>query len=458
MSLPLFIPSVDEVLSLLVSSHASRGGTVLMSRSGKVWNNPSTKSILNAWKPKDTMGRLLQTSFLDLCGKGDGCKLAIFVTCALIKEFVKHGEDAHPQMTESVKRALPPLLGQIQPIPCSEDILLEIGLQGGLEIEYVRKVSEALRLSGASSSHISLEKGEGVGVEVVEDDSWASELKVHYDKETYLKGVIFALFAEPVSKIDQVIPAMEMMGSFEGMSLVIVAPLIGGSALNAINLNRNKGVLDAYACNAPRVIWGRGWMDDLASFTGGVVYDSKLHSQFTSDFYGTAKEVLLNHHEMVVTPYDDHADKTYAHAECLIREAEQSAFPHDQDLLRKRANALMGTLIKVKIGGTTEAEARWRRVLVEKSLLSMTDASLNGCVRGSIPLLYTLQSGSEILDRALRYPYEVVCKNHATSVVDREMWQNPLLYEYFPTGRLRDLLRKSISIATTVGSVGHVLK
>ena len=152
MSLPLFIPSVEEVLSLLMKSHASYGGTVLISRSGTVWNNPSTKSILNAWHPKDSAGRLLQTSFLDICGNGDGCKLGVFIACSLIRDFVRLGESAHPDHTEKVKSALPSVLDRIPSVHASENILLDIGVGGGLDLGSVRSVAEALTLSGASSS------------------------------------------------------------------------------------------------------------------------------------------------------------------------------------------------------------------------------------------------------------------------------------------------------------------
>ena len=125
-----------------------------------------------------------------------------------------------------------------------------------MDITSVRSVAEALTLSGASSSHISLEKGKGVGIEVEESDSLVSSTRVHHDSEVYLSGAMFALFAHPVFKIEQILTALESMGSFEGRPLVVVAPVIGSKALSAINLNRSKGVLEVYACEAPRVTWG----------------------------------------------------------------------------------------------------------------------------------------------------------------------------------------------------------
>ena len=70
MSLSLFIPTINELSSLLVLSHASNGGTVLLSRNNKIWNNLSAKSIINAYHPP-LEARVIQTSLLELCKSGD---------------------------------------------------------------------------------------------------------------------------------------------------------------------------------------------------------------------------------------------------------------------------------------------------------------------------------------------------------------------------------------------------
>jgi hypothetical protein len=250
---------------------------------------------------------------------------------------------------------------------------------------------------------------------------------------------------------------MEYMGSFKGRPLVVIAPMVGGKALQAIKMNNHKGTLEVYACDAPRVIWGKGWLDDFASFTGATVVDQK-YEKFKPEFYGSAINTVLNYHEMIVDPYDDHVDKTANRSEELLKEAESCPHPHTQDLLRKRANALNGTLVRLRVGGTTEAEARWRRVLAEKCLISMMDAKVNGYVKGAIPTLYNIETGNEYLDRALKAPFKVVCHNLGKAENDSSVWDIKELYEPFPVGRLIELLDKSISIATTLGSVGHIVR
>ncbi len=456
MSLSLFIPSINELSSLLVKSHASNGGSVLLSRNNKIWNNLSAKSIINAYSPPQH-SRIIQTSFLELCHSGDGCKWGVFLTTSILRSFHKAYGEVHPKLTDQVKISVDKAISQIPTLPSDKEVLREIGLQSRVDEETVDKISEAIYLAGSLSSHVSLEKWEGTGCEVIETESFHASLKVHHNKEAYLKGTMFALFNRPVFEVEQIIDVLEYMGSFEGRPLVIIAPMIGGKALQTIKMNNHKGTLEVYACDSPRVIWGKGWLDDFASFTGSTVFDYK-YEKFKPEFYGSAIETVLNYHEMIVDPYDDHVDKTADRVDELLREAESCPFPHTQDQLRKRANALNGTLVRLKVGGATEAEARVKRGLVEKSLISMMDAKSNGYVEGAIPTLYNIETGNEILDRALKAPFKVVCHNLGTSENDPSVWNIKELYEPFPVGRMIELIEKSVSIATTIGSVGYVVR
>lgn len=456
MSLSLFIPTINELSSLLVLSHASNGGTVLLSRNNKIWNNLSAKSIINAYHP-EPHARIIQTSLLELCKSGDGCKLGAFITISLLRSFHRHYGEIHPKITDQVKRTVDIAVNAVPRFESNQEILKEIGLQSELNEESIDKISEAIYLAGSLSSHVSLEKWEGNGCEVVETESFHASLRIHHEKEVYLKGPMFALFSRPVFEVNHILNAMEYMGSFEGRPLVIIAPMVGGKALQAIKMNNHKGTLEVYACDAPRVIWGKGWLDDFASFTGATVVDQQ-YEKFTPEFYGSAISTVFNYSEMIVDPYDDHVDKTADRVEELLREAESSPHTHTQDQLRKRANALNGTLVRLKVGGATESEARWRRVLAEKALISMMDAKVNGYVKGAIPTLYNIETGNEYLDRALKAPFKVVCHNLGTAENDASVWDIKELYEPFPVGRLIELLDKSISIATTIGSVGHVIR
>jgi hypothetical protein len=450
-----FIPSINELSALLSSAHSSKGGAVLLERAGSVWPNPSSKSIINAWS---TPHRIIQTSFLEICGVGDGGKLGCFIASSLLRSFAKLYDSPHPFHTNEVNRAWASLRSQIPSESSPKEIVLKIGALSNMETQSIEKIADAIYLAGSSSSHVSLEKWSGVGCEVEESEALYAKCKIHLDKEVSLKGAMFALFTRPISEVKHILSALEYMGSFEGRPLIIVAPMVGGEALKTIKLNTHKGVLEAYAVDAPRVTWGLGWLEDLAAFTGATLYDHNLESSFKPEYFGSALEVGLNFMEMFIYPYDDHAEKTAERAQSLLREAEDCAHPHTQDLLRSRANALSGSLVRLKVGGVTETEARYNRILAEKALLSMSDAVRNGYVAGAIPTLYNLKSGNDILDHALKEPWRIVCQNRQTSVLDMGLMSAPELQEPFPYGRLIQVLDRAISVATTLGSIGHIVR
>ena len=233
MSLSLFIPTINELSSLLVKSHASNGGSVLMSRNNKIWNNLSAKSIINAYRPP-IHSRIIQTSFLELCHSGDGCKWGVFLATSLLRSFHRAYGEVHPNITGEVKRNVDKAIDQITSLESNKEILRQIGLQSEIDEETVDKVSDAIYLAGSLSSHVSLEKWEGTGCEVIETESFHASLKVHHDKEAYLKGTMFALCSRPVFEVEHIIETLENMGSFEGRPLVIIAPMIGGKALQTI--------------------------------------------------------------------------------------------------------------------------------------------------------------------------------------------------------------------------------
>jgi chaperonin GroEL len=449
------IPSINELLRLLEVSHASKGGTVLLQRSNSVWNNPSSQSILNAWGTKH---RIIQTSFLEIASGGDGGKLGCFIAGSLIRQMAKLVDPpAHPVTTQRVSQAWSALSPALRSKESSEEVVLQIGARSELDPSAVKEVASAIYLAGSMSSHVALEKYTGVGCEVDVSEALHSRVKVHLDKEENLKGAMFALFSRPVFHVKHILGALEQMGGFEGRPLVLIAPMIGGEALKTINLNRHKGVLEAYAVDAPRVTWGRGWLDDLASFTGATVFDPEIESDFQTMCFGSALEVLLNYQEMFVYPYEDHAETTAERAESLLREAEETPYPHSQDLLRSRANALTGSLVRLKVGGNTEAEARWNRVLAEKALLSMSDAVRNGYVEGAIPLLASIETGDPLLNEAFKYPLKVVAKNLGMNHTDPRLLDIEELYDPFPFGRLLQVLDRAVSVATTIASVGKVV-
>lgn len=453
MSFRQFKTDIEEISKLMVSSHASSGKTIAISRNNQVFTNLSAKSTLNEWHPRH---RIVQKGFLDVIGSGDGGKLGCFLTISLMRSLAKHKHGGHPDLTREVLSYLPEIEKKIiaQSKEAQKEQLVSVG--GGLE--FADQLADAVFLSGAES-HISLEKYDGVGCEVVESESFYSDSKNHHIQEqTTLKGPMVALIPKRISKFEDIIPPLELMGTFPNRPLVIICPMIRGQALATLKRNREEGIVEAYAIEAPLVTWGKGWLEDVGSFTGATLFDPYLYSDFKLEFFGSAREVTLKQGEMIIEPYDDHAEITGQRIEQLLYEANNSHHSHTQDLWRKRASMLGGTLIRVKVGGVTEAEARLKRSKTEKALLNMNLMLKNGYVDGSIPILANMKGIHPIVDKALISPLRVVGMNKNTVNLESVLSSYNCLYEPFPTERLLNLVRSSFSVATTLCSVAKIIR
>lgn len=452
MSFRLLLRDIEELANLLVLSHQSSGKTVAISRNNNIWVNLSAKSTINEWSPEH---RIVQTSFLDVVGSGDGGKLGAFITISLIRSLAKHENGGHPDLTRQLISELEDVISELKKY--SKESVLSDMISLAKDIDFSEQLASAVMLGGVDT-HISLEKYEGTEVEIVESESFISEAKPHIQSEdVILKGSMFAFHTQRLTDFEQVRPILEEMGAFKNRPLILLAPMLRGSALATLKKNREEGEIEAYGVEVPLITWGKGWLEDVASFTGGKLFDPHVES-FTPQHFGSAKEVVLKSNEIIIDPYDDHAEITAERIDQLLYEASNSPHAHTQDLWRKRASSLSGSLVRVKIGGVTEGEARLRRSLAEKHLISMVSMVKSGHVEGAIPTLSNIKGHHPIIDRALVAPLKVVAMNKKTTALDRVLSENPVLFEPFPLERLISILRSSFSVATTLCSIGHIIR
>ena len=324
------------------------------------------------------------------------------------------------------------------------------------DAELCKVLAEAVYES--QGGHISLEKGDGVNSVKEQTESLMIDIVTRLlDNEVCLKGPMLYLCPQGISTFSEIEPVLELMGSFPNRPLLIIAPMIGREVLTTLKLNRDKSIVEAYAVESPRVTWAKGWMDDISAFTGATNHQRTLE-KFKLDMFGSAKEIILSPNKMIIDPYDDHIDSTLERAEFLLNEAKTIPHNHTKDLWSKRANALTGSLVRVKIGAPTELEARVKRNKAEKVILSMSDMYHHGHVNGSIPFLSQINTQSEVLNKALRAPWRVVCRNLHKMTEDPSVLKIDALQEPFPFGRLKEIIQKSVSVGLILSSVAISVK
>lgn len=452
--LSIFSKDVEEITRLLVLSHASSGKSVCISRHGQVLVNLSAKSTINEWTPRN---KVIQTALLDMIGDGDGGKLGSFIFTSLFRSISKEPESEQinlarslPQWTQQLSQEI---YGRSQ--TSSKQDLIQVAH----DFEFAEALADAA-LASSQANHISIEKYDGIGVELLQTESFISEARPLYldQEEIHLKGPMFALFEYPLSDFSDIEEALSLMGSFENRPLIVIAPLIRGEALSTIKVNRENNIVQSYAIEAPLVTWGKGWLDDVASYVGATPHNKFLHGEFQTHYFGSAREITIKDKEIILDPYDDHVEVTSARISQLLAEAENTPFPHTQDQLKRRASNLSGSLIRLRIGGSTETEARIRRNKAEKNLLSLSDMVQYGHVLGEAKTLSDISTLFPYpLNKALCAPLKVISLNKQQPNLSL-LLEDPALKHPFPTHRLVNLVTRAISLAHTLGSVGLVLR
>lgn len=424
------IDDFKQFVYLLLSGYAGNGKNVMLYRNKKILINPSAKTTLLAW---DT-NQYVRGFLYEICGEGDGCKTAIFILYEILKEFHKqdHSYPISFNLNDiDIARTQPTRQDLEKIAPELPELLYEALLTNGTDI------------------HISVEVGEGVDIEVIHSEGFIGNCPTPgWEKEISLKGPMVAMISRPINKIEEITPILENL--IEGRPLVIIAPYYSKQVFDMITLNRNKGVIEAYAIETPKVTWSHEWLKDLESFVGGEV-QIEHQEQFNIEWYGSAYEIKIKLNEVIFEQYEDKVELTSKRIDKLNYESDQ--LPSDlyflKEQLKKRISTLSGSLIRVKVGGTTEVEARNKRTIIEKMVQTLVCAIRGGIIKeGFVLCCHNISSKytDPILVKALQTPLDKVKK---TSKLDQDKLEVP-----FPYLRFKELLTKVESIANIWSSIG----
>ncbi len=427
-----YIDDLKEITSLLACSYASNKN-IMLYRNKTLLINPSAKTTLLAWKTN----KYVRGFLYEICGEGDGCKTAIFILTSILNSLNKLPTPYKVKLGDIDVVGEKPNIEDLKKIaPELPDLLYEALLTNGTDL------------------HISVEEGERVDIEILHSEGYVAKCPTpRWEKEISLKGPMVAMFNRQINKVEDVIPALE--NKIEGRPIVIVAPYFSKAVLDMITLNRNKGVIEAYAIETPKVNWAHEWIKDLESFVGGEV-QTEFKKEFELQSYGSAYEIKIKLNEVIFEQYEDKVELTSKRIDHLNYQAQtlSSDLYFLRETLKQRVSALSGSLIRVKVGGVTEVEARNRRTNIEKQIQTLVSSIKGGIIReGLVLFLYnkSLSESDEIVAKGLEAPIKTIMTNYRVgSIKDLDLDK---LRIPFPVVRLKELLSKIESIINVWSSI-----
>lgn len=191
----------------------------------------------------------------------------------------------------------------------------------------------------------------------------------------------------------EIVPVMELVAKSGKSNLVIFCKDFSGEALSTAILNKIKGSFRLLAIKTSEQDLG-----DISLLTGAkTVMDRKIEE---SDF-GKAKKIVSRLDDTVII--DGAGDKT---------ELAQVV----EELKKDEANALRvanltNAVAIIKVGAKTESEAKALQFKIEDASNAIKVAYKGGVVAGAGSTLESLETSSDILNRAFKYPRKQLEEN-----------------------------------------------
>lgn len=287
--------------------------------------------------------------------------------------------------------------------------------------------------------------------------------------ECILENPYVLISESKLSRAEELLPVFELVAK-TGKAILIVAEDVAGDALSLLVLNHLRGAFQSCAVKAPA--YGdrrKAILEDLATVTGGQAVLNGLGiklENLTLKSLGRAERIVITKDKTTII---GGAGKTTSIKKRLAQieyEIEKSSSDHDRKQLLLRKARLSGGVAKIGVGGSTESEAKQKKMLFDDALSATRAAAEEGVLPGGgVALLRAAQAcfpkglsddeeaGYKIILRACRAPLYWIASNAGQDggiVVERVLDGSGSYGFNALTNKYEDLVAAGILDATKV--------
>jgi chaperonin GroEL len=187
-----------------------------------------------------------------------------------------------------------------------------------------------------------------------------------------------------ISAVSELLPILEKVAK-TGRPLLVVAE-ISGEALSLLVVNKLQGTMKVCAIKAPGYGESRtNYLRDLAAQTGGRVVGEEPGirlSEVKLEDLGRAKKIVVDAEKTTIVGGATNQTELDARVQEIRALYADTNSPFHHQRLERRLRRLVGGAAVIRVGGTTEAEARERKLRVEDALFATRAAIEEGIVPG----------------------------------------------------------------------------
>lgn len=259
--------------------------------------------------------------------------------------------------------------------------------------------------------------------------------------EAVLENPLILVTDRNIDKAEQLVPILEKLNQAGIKNLFILANDVSGDAIGLLVVNKERGIINSAACNAPSAGDRRVRItEDFAISVGARMISEEqgdlIEEASLYDLGRAAKVIVTRDYFRVFGPAGDPA-AIKARAEKIRREVDLEEYDHEKERTFERLGKLQSKIATIWVGAASESEQKEKRLKVDDAIWAVRAAIVNGVVPGGglaylrcIPAIQKLASslegderfGVEALTRTLEAPLRTLAENggyHAPAILDQ---------------------------------------
>ncbi len=232
--------------------------------------------------------------------------------------------------------------------------------------------------------------------------------------EVVLKNPAVLLVEGKVDFFKEIAPAIKKLIDNSIKDFVVVAEGFSDSVINEMIFHKIQGTFK------PLLVESEGFGEnktenliDLAILTGATVVDKKKDFNFDKvemEHFGTVGTVTATRNSTLFTEGKGSKTDIKKRVEG-IKKMNEGANEYEKQYNEKRIARLSGGIALLKVGALTEGEQKTIRAKTEDAVNATKLALLSGVVKGGGKTLDSIETSSETLNNALKFPRKVLEDN-----------------------------------------------